>query len=59
MTVGELNSDDYAAIQELTNSLQADDRVAAAYSISTVGEQVEARLTPEQLSLLQQDERAS
>jgi putative drug exporter of the RND superfamily len=55
MTVGELDSEDYAAIKELTDSLQADDRVAAAYSISTVGDQVEARLTPEQLSLLQQE----
>ncbi len=51
---GELSAEDLTAIQNLTNALAADDRVAAAVSISTVLEELTGTVSPDALNTLEQ-----
>lgn len=50
---GELSADDLASIQNLTNNLTADGRVAAAFSITTVLQETMGEVSPEALNTLE------
>jgi len=56
---GALSADDLTDIQELTDSLAEDPRVAGIYSVSTLLEQTVGEVSPEAMELLQQDPTAS
>jgi putative drug exporter of the RND superfamily len=50
---GELSAEDLTSIKNLTDDLSSDDRVAAAYSISTVLEKLTGTVSPDSLNVLE------